>query len=107
MRRRRERPLNRINDPKGSKMTKIVATHKVTDVVRWKKYESERRENIGAFASEITSYVDPNGGDTVAVTMTVHDPEGFQAFLQSDACAALMERHGVIQPVTFLTGQDR
>jgi hypothetical protein len=107
MRRRRERPLNRINDTKGSNMTKIVATHKVTDVARWKKFESERRENIGAFASEITGYVDPNGGDTVAVTMTVHDPEGFQAFLQSDACAAIMERHGVIQPVTFLTSQDR
>jgi hypothetical protein len=85
-------------------MTKVVAIHKVTDIQRWKSLESERRENIGAFASDIAGYVDPQGGDTVAVAMTVHDPEGLQAFLQSDACAALMKRHGVIQPVTFLNG---
>ena len=84
-------------------MTKIVATHKVVNVEKWKALELERRENLGAFADNIAGYVDPNGGDTVAVTMTVHDPEGFQAFLQSDAGVAIMERHGVIQPVTFLT----
>lgn len=84
-------------------MTKIVATHRVTDIKRWRSFEAERRENMGAFVSEIASYVDPNGGDTVALTMTVHDPEGLQAFLQSDACADIMKRHGVIQPVTFLT----
>ena len=86
-------------------MTKIVATHRVTDIKRWQSFESERRENMGAFVSEIASYVGPNGGDTVAVAMTVHDPEGLQAFLQSDACAAIMKRHGVIQPVTILTNQ--
>lgn len=84
-------------------MTKIVATHKVVNVEKWKALESERRENLGAFADDIAGYVDPNGGDSVAVTMTVHDPEGLQAFLQSDACTAIMARHGVIQPVTFLT----
>jgi hypothetical protein len=87
-------------------MTKIVATHKVASVEKWKAFEAERRENLGAFADEISGYVDPNGGNTVAVTMTVHDPAGFEAFLKSDACAAIMERHGVIQPVTFLTGQN-
>ena len=85
-------------------MTKIVAIHKVTNVKRWQSMEAERRENLGAFAGEISSYVDPDGGDTVALAMTVHDPDGFQAFMQSDACAAIMKRHGVIQPVTVLNG---
>jgi len=58
---------------------------------------------MGAFVNEIASYVDRNGGDTVALAMTVHDPERLQAFLQSNACAAIMTRHGVIQPVTVLT----
>jgi hypothetical protein len=84
-------------------MAKILATHKVADVAKWKTFESERRENLGAFATEVTSFADPNGGNTVAVAMTVHDPEGLQAFLQSQACAAIMERHGVIQPVTVLS----
>ena len=93
----------RINRMKGNAMTKIVAIHKVTDIKRWQSFESERRENMGAFVSEIASYVDPDGGDTVAIAMTVHDPDGLQAFLQSDACAAIMTRHGVVQPVTLLT----
>ena len=97
---------DRIKGTKGRNMTKIVAIHKVTDVKRWQSFESERRENLGAFVSEIASYVDPNGGDTVAVAVTVHDPEGFQAFLHSDACAAIMTRHGVVQPVTFLTNPN-
>jgi hypothetical protein len=84
-------------------MTKVVATHKVVNVEKWKALESERREHMGPFADDIAGYVDPNGGDTVAVSMTVHDPEGLQAFLQSATCAALLEQHGVIQPVTFLT----
>ena len=92
--------------PKGRIMSKIIVTHAVADAARWTSFESERRENLGAFASEITSYRDPKGGNTVAVAMTVHDAEGLQAFLQSDACLAIMKRHGIVQPVTVLTVQD-
>lgn len=87
-------------------MTKAIATHKVANVAKWKAFEAERREYLGAFANDISGYVDPNGGDTVAVAMTVHDPKGLEAFLRSDACAAIMERHGVVQPVTILASQS-
>lgn len=87
-------------------MVKILATHEVANLEKWKTFNSERRENLGAFADEISEYVDPNGGNIVAVAMTVHDPDGLEAFLQSAACAAIMERHGVIQPLTILAGSN-
>lgn len=35
--------------------------------------------------------------------MTVHDTDGLQTFLNSDACIAILKRHGIVQPVTMLT----
>jgi hypothetical protein len=82
-------------------MTKLVITHKVNNVAAWKSYDAEREHNMGAFAADIRSYTTPDNGDEVAVTMTVHDMAGLQAFLQSEACDEIMQRHGVIKPVTL------
>jgi hypothetical protein len=54
------------------------------------------------FASDVTSYTDPNGGKTVALSINVRDVAAMQAFMQTPAAAASMEKHGVLQPVTFL-----
>ena len=83
-------------------MSKIIVSHTVEDVAKWKSFDEERRKNIGAFGSDIQSYSDPNGSNSVAVTMTVTDPEGLQAFIKSETCDAIMKRHGVIKPVTTL-----
>lgn len=83
-------------------MTKILATHTVEDVALWKSFEDERQSNMSAFGTDIQSYIDPNGGNAVAVAMTVTDPDGLQTFLQSETCDAIMRKHGVIKPVTML-----
>ncbi len=81
-------------------MSRIVVTHKVEDVVKWKSFDEERRVNMGAFGTDIQSFVDMGGGSSVALSMTVTDPDGLQAFIQSEMCDAIMRRHGVIKPVT-------
>ena len=83
-------------------MSKFIAIHAVADVARWKSFDAERITVFAPFATDVTSYTDPNGGKTVALTANVHDVAGLQAFMQSPAAAASMKRHGVIQPVTFL-----
>ena len=93
---------NRERLSKGMVMPKFVAIHAVTDVARWKSFDAERTTVFAPFATEVTSYTDPNGGKTVAVTANIHDVPGLQAFMQTPAAAAAMEKHGVIQPVTFL-----
>ncbi len=85
-------------------MPKIIVTHKVENVAKWKSFDEERSKNMAAFASDIASFVDTNGGNSIAVSMTVTDPEGLHAFMQSETCDAIMRKHGVIKPVTVLSG---
>jgi hypothetical protein len=81
-------------------MPKIVITHRVEDVAKWKAFDGERETNMSAFAADIQSYVLAEGGDQVAVTMDVRDPEGLSRFMASETCDAIMRRHGVVRPVT-------
>jgi hypothetical protein len=75
----------------------------VADVARWKSFDAERTTAFAPFATDVTSYTDPNGGKTVALTANVHDVAGMQAFMQMTAAAESMEKHGVLQPVAFMT----
>lgn len=84
-------------------MPKFLATHAVADVAKWKSFDAERTSAFTPFATDVMSYIDPNGGKTVALTMTVHDVAAMQAWMKTPGAAAAMEKHGVIQPVTFLS----
>ncbi len=84
-------------------MSRFIAVHTVADVARWKSFDAERITTFAPFATDVTSYSDPAGGNTVALTVNVHDVAGMQAYMQTPAAVAIMEKHGVIQPVTFLT----
>lgn len=80
-------------------MPKLIITHRVDDVAKWKAFDAERQANMSAFAVDIESYTPQDGGDRVAVAMTVHDPEGLKRFMASETCDAIMRRHGVVKPV--------
>ena len=88
---------------KGAHMPKFLATHAVADVAKWKSFDAERTKVFTPFATDVMSYIDPKGGKTVALTMNVHDVAGMQAWMKTPGAAATMEKHGVVQPVTFLT----
>ena len=85
-------------------MTQMVFTHKVEDAAKWKAFDEERTTNMGAFGKDIQSYLDLNGGNTVAVTMNVTDPEGLRAFMQSETSGSIARKHGVIPPINIMTG---
>ncbi len=82
-------------------MPKIVVAYKVEVVAKWKSFDEECWVNMTAFGSDIETFVDTSGGNAVALSMTVSDPAGLQAFIQSEACEAIMRRHGGIKPVTL------
>ncbi len=75
-------------------MPKMVITHAVIDIDRWLTGKAERAAVIGPYATNVTDYV--------AVTANIHDMEGIQALMASPSPedAAMMEKHGVIQPFT-------
>jgi len=83
-------------------MSEIVLTHRVEDVAKWKSFDAERSQNLGAFARNIKSHVSVDGGDLVALTMTVTDRDAMCACMKSDACGAVMKQHGVIAPVSMM-----
>ena len=87
-------------------MTRTVFTHKVENTVKWKGFDSERVVNMGAFGTDIHSFVDQNGGNLVAVTMNVTDPKGLRDFMQSEASSSIARKHGVIPPINIMTSGE-
>ena len=85
-------------------MPKIVATHAVVDVDRWLSGKAERAAAIESWSgSNVTDLVAEDGSNTIAVTADVADVEAMKASMAapSPEVAALMEKHGVVPPITL------
>ena len=80
-------------------MIKIILTHKVENVERWKGFEAERISHLGRFADDVRGSTLAGDGNSVAVSMEVVDPTGLEALMSTEECAELLKRHGVMQPV--------
>ena len=83
-------------------MTKVVLTHAVEDIERWRGFKGERAAAIGAMgATNVVDHVAADGSKNVAVTMDAADLGAIQAGLASPPPELLdaMQRHGVIPPV--------
>ena len=82
-------------------MPKVVMTHKVVEIERWLKGKEERAAAIAAYGTDIRDYVAMDGSNEVAITADIHDMGGLEAMLASPPAdvAALMESHGVVQPI--------
>ena len=83
-------------------MPKMVMTHAVVDVERWLEGKAARAAAIGAAGTNVTDYVASDGSNNIAVTADVHDMDAANAMVTSPPpeVVALMEQHGVVQPIT-------
>jgi hypothetical protein len=85
-------------------MPKVVITHAVQDVDRWLQGKAERAAAIeSATAGNVTDYVAEDGSKNVAITADVADIEPLKSMAAEPAAEALalMEAHGVVQPITI------
>ena len=80
----------------------MVFTHAVVDIERWLNGKAERAAAIGTVGSNVTDHVALDGSNNVAVTADIDDMDAAQAMIGSPPpeVAALMEKHGVVQPIT-------
>jgi hypothetical protein len=80
----------------------MVMTHAVVDVGRWLEGKDVRAAAIGAVGTNVTDYVAVDGSNNIAVTADVHDMDAARAMITAPPpeAAALMEEHGVVQPIT-------
>ena len=84
-------------------MPKVVITHAVQDVDRWLRGKKERAGALeSAGGSDVTDYVAQDGSTNVAITADVADIEPMKSLAAAPSAevAALMEKHGVVQPLT-------
>ena len=84
-------------------MPKLVITHAVEDLDRWRAGQSERAAAIeSGSGSNVTDYVAADGSNNIAITADVADVELLKGMLASPPPEMLekMQAHGVVQPIT-------
>jgi len=84
-------------------MPKLVITHAVEDLDRWRAGQSERAAAIeSGSGSNVTDYVAADGSNNIAITADVADVDAMQAMLASPSpeVAEKMQEHGVVPPIT-------
>jgi hypothetical protein len=84
-------------------MPKLVITHSVQDLDRWLQGKADRAAALeSATGSNVTDYVAQDGGNNIAITADVADPEALKSMLAAPPAEVveLMEAHGVVQPLT-------
>jgi hypothetical protein len=82
-------------------MPRMIATHPVKDVDQWLASYAKVVEFFAPFASEIVMYTVPDGGNTVAIALNVHDMDGLWAAHGTPAHQALREAGGVLDPAVL------
>ena len=83
-------------------MPKIVITHGVADVNKWRGFKAERAEAIaGLGGTDPVDHVAHDGSNMVALSCNVADVDAMMATLGSPPpeIAAVMEKHGVLPPL--------
>ena len=85
-------------------MPSIVITHAVEDIDRWLRGKTERAGAIeSGGASNVTDYVAQDGSKNIAITADVADVDAIKSMVAAPPpeVLALMEAHGVVQPITL------
>jgi hypothetical protein len=85
-------------------MPRMIITHNVADVDKWLSFKEERAGAIASMmgGSDVVDYAAQDGGNTVAIGADIDDVAAVLAGLESPApeLQAIMERHGVLPPMT-------
>ena len=83
-------------------MPRLVITHAVEDIDRWLQGKAERASVIETVGSDVTDFVALDGSLNVAITADTHDLDGAKALMNTPSAEdlALMQKHGVVPPIT-------
>ena len=86
-------------------MSKVIITHKVSDVNNWLSFHKERSDAIAALGgTDVVDFVAADGSADVALTTNVKFVEQFLEGLvasRSQELQTTMDRHGDVGPLTI------
>jgi len=85
-------------------MPKMIITHNVADVDKWLSFKEERAGSITSMmgGTNVVDYAAQDGGNSVAIGANIDDVAAVLAGLESPSpdLEAIMQRHGVLPPMT-------
>ena len=85
---------------------KMVVTHEVENVEKWRDNRKKRQGTISKFAENIIEYVIDSGSNIVALTFTITDEQKMIDVMQDENTRLEVIRHGV-KPETNNTYIER
>ena len=82
-------------------MPRVVFTHAVSDVDHWASKHAFRVEAFSTWGSNVVDYLNAEGGNTVSVSVDVHDMDAMKASMETTEMAAAKAAHGVLEPISM------
>lgn len=83
-------------------MPRVIFTHAVSDVDYWASKHADRVEAFSAWGSNVVDYLSADGGNTVGVSVDVHDMDAMRTSMATTEMDAAKAAHGVLDPITML-----
>lgn len=82
-------------------MPRVIFTHAVSDVDHWASKHSNRVQAFSAWGTNVVDYLSADGGNTVGVSVDVHDMEAMKTSMTTTEMAAAKAADGVLDPITM------
>ena len=82
-------------------MPRVIFTHAVSDVDHWASKHAFRVEAFSAWGSNVVDYLSADGGNTVGVSVDVHDMDAMRTSMETTEMDAAKAAHGVLGPITM------
>jgi hypothetical protein len=80
-------------------MPRVIFTHAVSDVDHWASKHSNRVQAFSAWGTNVVDYLSADGGNTVGVSVDVHDMEAMKTSMTTTEMAAAKAADGVLDPI--------
>lgn len=80
-------------------MPRVIFTHAVSDVDHWASKHSNRVQAFSAWGTNVVDYLSADVGNTVGVSVDVHDMEAMKTSMTTTEMAAAKAADGVLDPI--------
>jgi len=82
-------------------MPRVIFVHAVSDVDHWASKHSNRVQAFSAWGTNVVDYLSADGGNTVGVSVDVHDMDAMKTSMATTEMAAAKAADGVLEPISM------
>ena len=82
-------------------MPRVIFIHAVRDVDHWASKHANRVEAFSGWGSNVVDYLSADGGNTVGVSVDVHDMDAMKTSMETTEMSAAKAADGVLEPISM------